>query len=121
MDERTISKRALERVVGEWEPSIDRLVDAVPDIMARADQIKEARSDRIVASIPLVRWAIPRLAMATAVLVLLAASLLIGQPARQNRAADAAGTLEALMLGQNGREFSADLILDSIVSPGGEK
>lgn len=121
MDERTISKRTLERVVGEGDPSIDRLVEAVPEMMARADRIREARSDRIVASIPLARWAIPRLAMAAALLVLLAASLVIGRPLRQNPAADAVGTLEAMMLGQNGRELSTDLLLDSIVSPGGEK
>lgn len=121
MDERTIAKRALERVVGEREPSLDRLVDAVPDIMARVARTREARQDRIVASIPLVRWVVPRLAMATAVLVLLAASLLLGQSARQNQPADAAGTLEAMMLGQDGREFSTDLLLDSIVAPGGER
>jgi hypothetical protein len=121
MDERKITERALRDVVGEREPSLDNLLGAVPDMMARAEEIRASRADRIIASIPLARWLIPRLSFATAALVLLAATLLISQSAQQQPITEGTGTLEALMLGQNGREFSTALLLDTIVDTGEER
>ncbi len=61
-DEREIVRRALERATTDVEPSLDRLVDAVPAILAAAERRRSAGAPLAVA--PVARTWLPRLAAA---------------------------------------------------------
>ncbi len=73
-DDRALVRDALLRAAGEGEPDVTRLVEAVPDLMA------EARRRRSESAAPALsrtladraRRAIPKLAIATVVVVALA-------------------------------------------------
>ena len=115
---RETARRALRRAVEGREPDLERYLDAVPEMILEAQRRRreEAEAGALVTSIPVLQWAIPRLAVATAALVLLAAVLFVTTPTSTTSGPD---RMEALLLGQNGGELSTELILESIAEPGG--
>jgi hypothetical protein len=114
-DDRALVRDALRRAAGEDEPDVTRLVEAVPDLMAEARR----RRNAVAAPAPLpsladrARQAIPKLAVATAVVVVLATTVSFVER-------DAAGTgstsFDSLVLTgpENNGSDSADILLDAV-------
>jgi hypothetical protein len=78
-DDRTLAREALQRAVESPEPDVDRLIDAVPGMLAEARRRRRLgeRRDLVTAVAPLAWKAIPRLAAATALLLAIAAALFV--------------------------------------------
>ena len=103
-DERKMVRDAFGRAAGD-EPSIDRLLDAVPRLQA------EARARRSEAPDVEARRLVPKLALATAAMTILALFLVYsgGIPARSKT------TLDSLILsGATGGE--SDTLLEAVLS-----
>lgn len=105
--ERRIAE-ALERSTAGIEPRADLLLDRVPQMLAEARRRRAGR-DALTASVALARTAIPRLAMATALLVAISAALWL----TAGDASPAGSTWDDVLVAGNG--VSDELILGSIL------
>lgn len=108
-DDRAIVREALSRASEGAEPDRRKLVDSVPALMAEADRRRRSTgTDPISALVPLAWKLIPRLAAATAVLVLVSATL-----SYLDRRADVPReSFDALIYG--GTDAQGDLIIEAI-------
>jgi len=115
-DHRDLVQRALRAAAGPGEPNMDRLVGAVPEMMAEARRRLEVRPDPIAALLPVARWAVPGLAAAAAVLVL-AASLaaLLGPSATGGAGAG----MDGLLLTGSVGDDASDILLEALTEGGG--
>jgi hypothetical protein len=114
---RETARDALRLAVEGREPDLDRYLDAVPEMMLEARWRRQHASGQgtLVASIPVLQWVIPRLAVASAALVVAAFVMFAMTPTTVRSGPD---RMEAMLLGQNGGELSTELILESIAEPG---
>ncbi len=109
-DERKLVREALRRAAQDPEPDMGRLLGAVPEILAEVRRRRlQDRETPLTMVIPLAWKAIPRLAVAAAILVLVCTTLLFRDTVRMDRGrqdldtvllvgTDAAG-IEDLLLG----------------------
>jgi hypothetical protein len=97
---------AFRRAEGSASPDVERLVDAVPSLMAEAQS-------RGPASLP---WwpVVPRLAVITAIAVVVAVALTL--TSRGTTATTSA--FERVMLGTNGSDGTGDFLLDAVLGAG---
>ena len=109
-----LARDALRRAAGRPEPRVDRLIDAVPRMMAEARRRRAAdeRRDLVVSLVPLAGKLIPRLAAATALLLALAVALFL---ADTNGETTADTGLDRLILTGSANGGMADPLLDAIV------
>jgi hypothetical protein len=115
-DRRDLVRSALRAAAGPEEPNVDRLVRAVPGIMAEARRRSQAPLDPIAAILPVARWAVPGLAVAAAVLVIAASLAALTRPATTGRS----GTgLDSLILTGSVGDDSADPLLEALAEGGG--
>jgi hypothetical protein len=114
-DLREVSRRALHQATEGLEPDLTRLLDAVPGILLEAERRRRRRAtrDALSASVPLARWAIPRLAAAAALLVVLAGALLYTTPTATDESLD----LDELILSDSD-SLTTDAILGVLVETG---
>jgi len=90
-------RRAFHDAAGDSAADVAMLVAAVPAIMAEAERRRAlVRPGLFDAMVPMARWAIPRLAAVTALLVLVSTLLAVRDASRAQ--ATAASTLERLLL-----------------------
>lgn len=104
-DERKLVRDAFERAAGD-DPSINRLLDVVPSLQAKA------RARRISAPVGASSRLVPRLALATAVLAILALFSIYSDRAA---ARSSARGLDALIL-SGVRTGENDALLDAVLS-----
>lgn len=116
---RAAAREALERATGDREPDVAPLLDKVPWMMREAARRREAsrRRGMLAASIPQARRAIPRLAAATAVLVVVSAVLLF--TGGRTTSTQAPGSIDDLIARGNG--LTDQLIVESILGPEEER
>jgi len=109
-----LSREALERATSDREPDLGALLESVPEIMAEAARRRSAqrRPDSVTAVVPLAWKAIPRLAAAAVVLVLVSVGLVLtnGETPREET-----GDVSEWVLGIGDTEVSTDLLLQTIV------
>jgi hypothetical protein len=111
-----LSREVLERATSEREPDVGALLEAVPEIMAEAARRRAARRrpDSVAAVVPLAWKAIPRLAAAAVVLVLVS----VGVALTGGESTDVeteTGDVGAWVLWMGDTEVSTDLLLEAIV------
>jgi hypothetical protein len=104
------TRRAFSGAAGPVEPNLSRLIDRVPGILAEAEHRREARAqlDPLAAVLPLARKALPRLAAATAVLLVVA--LVIGNGQAED-ALDTQASLDRYILTGELGDGVSDLLL----------
>ena len=102
-------KEVFRRAERGTRDDASRLVDAVPALMREAARRRTEASDPFP---ELVRWALPRLATATASAVVLAATVLLW-----DRPAATTPTLESVILDAAGSE-TGDVVLDALLGSG---
>jgi hypothetical protein len=111
-----LSREALERATSDREPDQGALLESVPEIMAEAARRRavERRQDSVIAVVPLAWKAIPRMAAAAVVLVLVSVGLVLtgGEPSIET---DENGDVSVWVLGTGDTEVSTDLLLETIV------
>lgn len=109
-----LSREALERATSDREPDIGALLESVPEIMAEAARRRSAqqRHDSVTAVVPLAWKAIPRLAAAAVVLVLVSVGLVL---TNGEITTDEPGDVGEWVLGTGDTEVSTDLLLETIV------
>jgi len=101
-DDRALAREALRRAAAGREPAMERLLGAVPEMLQEARRRRlTASRDPVGAFVPLALSAIPRLATATALLLLISIALFVFGPA-ETRTADS--SFESLLL--SGDELS---------------
>jgi hypothetical protein len=112
-----ISERAFRRALGDSEPDVTRIADAVPAMMAEARR-RRARADRMGTAgllAPLAKRALPRLAAVAAGLVLAAA--LVGPGDRTATASETTSIDRLVLTGETDAEPS-DILLRAIAKAG---
>lgn len=109
------AREALERAVGTSEPDVSRLLAAVPHLMVEAD--RQRRPVRPAPFTPLAldaRRAVPGLALATTLAVVVASAvLLVDRFAPAARAT----TLDKAILGETGDD-AGEIVLDAVLGTG---
>ena len=115
-DDRQLVRDALKRSVDGTEANVDGLLDAVPQMMERAQgkRGRAHRRDALTASIPAARSAIPRLAAVAALLVAISAALLL-TGSETGTIATTTSSFDDLLVAGNG--ISDELIVESILGP----
>ena len=113
-DDRRLVREALKRSVDGTDANIDRLLDAVPQMMEQAQRQRRqaSRRDTLTASIPTARSAIPRLAAVAALLVAISAALLL---TGGETGTTATSSVDDLLVAGNG--ISDEMIVESILGP----
>ncbi len=109
-------RHALRTAAGEMEPDVSHLVAAVPRMMAEARRRRvQVPETPLAAVVPLAAKAIPRLAAAAAVLVLLATVMLFkdASPTGADRQ-----DLDAVLLGGTDAGGVEDLLLGKTLRQG---
>jgi hypothetical protein len=115
---REIARQAFHRALGDKVPDLSRLENAIPAIIAEARRRRrgpEAPTDLISAAIPLATRAIPRLAAATLVLIVLAT--VIGLRGDSETGGGTAG-LDRFLLTGDLSGAGSDLLLETITAGG---
>jgi hypothetical protein len=114
-DERRRVRDVLERATAEPRPRMEELVEAVPDLMARARRrpVEVPPVDALSAAVPLAWKAIP--AMATAAALLLAASAALYATGTDG-STGAGNDLDTLILGESEAQDAAERILETLVA-----
>jgi len=112
-DDRALVRDALQRAAGEDEPGVARLLEAVPDLMAAA-RLRRAAAAAIAPTLSdRARQAIPRLAVATAVVVVLATTVSFLD--RDAAATDSTSFDSLVLTGpENGTTDTTDILLDAV-------
>lgn len=113
---RDVLREALDRASGGTRPDVSRLVDAVPDLMAEARRRREADLVDLPTIVATRAWgAVPRLAVATAVAVVIASIALLVET---GTTAAGTTTFESVILdgnaGSNGG--TGDVLLDAVLA-----
>jgi hypothetical protein len=118
-DPREVARQAFRQAVGDVEPDVSRIVDAVPAMMveARRRRAADLRLTSFSAVIPLARRAIPALAAAAAVLVLTATFVGLREPSGTGNGT--AGLDGLILTGEVGGEVS-DVLLEAMAERGGD-
>lgn len=112
-------QEALRRAAGDDEPDVSRILGAVPAMMAEARRRRalESRIGVISAVVPLARRAIPALAAAAAVLVLVAT--FVGYR-DDTGTADGIAELDGLILTGETSSDVSDVLLEAMTERGGD-
>jgi len=107
-------RRALERAVDGEAPGVDRIVARVPAILAEASRrrIAAAAPGLLGSLVPLARRAVPRLAAATGVIVLLATATALNRAPAEGGSAT---SVESVVLDLSTDEGREDPLLQAIV------
>jgi len=108
-------REALERAGGDTRPDVSRLVGAVPDLIAEARR-RVAQPEEFPALLAArAWWAVPRLAVATVVAVVLASIMLFVE---RGSAATRATSLESVILGgaSASGDGTGDVLLDAVLT-----
>jgi hypothetical protein len=112
-DDRALVRDALQRAAGKDEPDVARLLEAVPDLMAEARRRRAAAVAIAPTLSDRARQAIPRLAVATAVVVVLATTVTFLD--RDATAADSTSFDSLVLTGpENGATDTGDILLDAV-------
>jgi hypothetical protein len=113
-DDRELARQALRRAAEGSEPAMERLLDAVPEMLAEAERRRRSleRIDPVSAIVPLAWKAIPRLAAAAALLAIVSAALFITD---WGRTEDIGQDFDALIFSGNGDTGEDNLLLKAIV------
>ncbi|MBP7146235.1 MAG: hypothetical protein KBD01_01735 [Acidobacteria bacterium] len=113
---RTSVRDALRRAAETTQPDTSRLREAIPWIMAEARRRREARPATILALMAASAWrAVPRLAVATVLALVLASVALLVE---RGSATAGAVTFESAILGHASGtdESTGDVLLDAVLS-----
>lgn len=107
-----LTREALERATAGREPEIGALLESVPDILAEARRRRMAseQQDAVTAIVPLAWKAIPRLAAAAVVLVVVSAGLIL---MNGDWSAADLQDLDDVVLGA---EIDSDLLIETILA-----
>ena len=113
-----LARDALRRAAERPEPNVERLVEAVPGLIAEARRRRhvEERRDLVVSLVPLAGKLIPRLALATAVVLALALALFLTEGDGET---DPDMALDRLILTGSANGGMDDPLLDAIVQEEG--
>ncbi len=107
-------KQILRDAVGDAEPDISHIDDAVPELIAEAQRRRE-QVGAMASMVPLARRAVPRLAVAAA--VLLVAAMLVGIR-DSSQAVSGSADLDRLVLTGEMNGESSDILLEAITQGG---
>ncbi len=112
-DDRGLVRDALRRAAGDGEPDVTRLVESVPALMAEARRRRRAEVRAAPSLADRARRAIPRLAVATIVVVAIAMTVSFLD---RDTTTSASGTYDSLVLAgaEGGTADSSDLLLDAV-------
>ena len=113
-DRRGIVRRTFSGADVGAEPNIERLVEAVPDLVAEAQRIRASAPDGIFAAlVPLARTAIPTFATVTGALLLVSLGLFVfGETAAPE--ATISNDLNRLILTGSLSEGGDDVLLEAL-------
>lgn len=115
--EARVARKALEHATDGVEPDVRGLLDRTPEILAEAMRRRAGSApDALDASIALARWAIPRLAVAALLLVVVSGTLLWRQ---SGDAGDSFDRLDELVLGVDENGATVDQLFDTLFTPEG--
>lgn len=117
IDERELARDALKRAAGPGEPDIARLLDAVPGLMVEARRRRAAARPGLASALGAgARQAVVKLAVATAIVVILASTtVFIG---RETAGTGTSSFESAILTGAETGGGSSDILLDAVMTRG---
>lgn len=113
MNEEPVTRKALRIAAGGARPDVSKLVDAVPEAMREARLRRERGVEAAVSLAQLSARAMPRLAAATALAVVVATGVVVWE---RTGATPNATTLESVIFGAD--SGTGDPVLDALIGAG---
>jgi len=114
MSHEPIARKAMRDAERGARADASRLVDAVPALMREAERRRGSRTADSPTLPQLANWALPRLAAATAIAVIAATVIVVGERGSQPVKTT---TFESVIL-DGGRDATGDVVFDALLGTG---